>query len=144
MIAWIEIGLIFVALLMLYRWFSIYGLLAFIAFVAAIGGFVWLQATWQQADEDKVMLSFRHDLEACPPDKPISTVIVNGTDRTVSSVFFDLVVKRRGFSDESGRLSSVRSDKILKPREQYRFCNPLPSLREEIVPAEFDLASPTR
>jgi len=136
--AWIEIGLIFVALLMLYRWFSIWGLVAFIAFVAVIGGSVWLQATWRQQEEDKVTLSFRYDLALCPPDKPIEARIVNGSDRTVSSVFFDLVIKRKGFSTESGRLASIRSDKILKPQEEFAFCNPLPSLREAVDPSEFD------
>jgi hypothetical protein len=136
--AWLEIGLIFFALLILYQRFSVYGLLAFVAFVAAIIALVWLQAYWEQAAEDKVVMSFRHDPQACPPGKPIAATITNTGDRTVSSVFYDLVLRRRGYSGESGRLSSIRSDKILKPGEQYIDCYAMPSLAESFDPAELD------
>jgi hypothetical protein len=99
---------------------------------------MWLQTYWQQAAEDKVVLAFRYDPKACPPDKPIAATISNTSERTVASVFFDLVVKRRGFSGESGRLSSVRSDKILKPGEQFSDCYPVPSLRDTFDLNELD------
>jgi len=136
--AWLEIGLIFVALLILYQRFSVAGLIAFILFVAAIASLVWLQAYWQQTAEDKVVLSFRYDSKNCPSDKPIAATIANTSARTVSSVFFDLVLKRRGFSGESGRLSSIRSDKILKPGEEFSSCYPMPSMREAFDPGELD------
>ena len=136
--AWLEIGLIFVALLILYQRFSIAGLIAFIGFVAAIGALTWLQTYWQQQAEDRVTLNFHYDPKGCPTGKPISATIANTSDRTVSSVFFDLVLKRRGFSGESGRLSSIRSDKILKPGEKFSDCYPMPSMREAFDPGELD------
>jgi hypothetical protein len=136
--AWIEIGLIFVALLILYQRFSLYGLIAFIAFVGAIIGLMWLESYWQKEAEDKVVLAFRYDPKTCPPDKPIAATISNTGERTVASVFFDLVVKRRGFSGEWGRLSSIRSDKILMPGEAFSDCYAIPSLRETFDPSELD------
>ncbi|MFL5259715.1 MAG: hypothetical protein ACJ8AS_08165 [Hyphomicrobiales bacterium] len=136
--AWIEIGLIFIALLVLYQRFSIPGLIAFVAFVAAIGGFVWLQYYWEQSAEDRVVLAFRYDVQGCPQGKPIAATITNNSARTVTSVFFDLSLKRRGFSNESGRLSSIRSDKILKPGEGFSGCYPMPSLRETVDPQEIE------
>jgi len=136
--AWLEIGLIFAALFILYQRFSVYGLIAFIAFVAAIASLVWLQAYWEQAAEDRVVLAFRYDPTSCPADKPIAAVITNTGERTVSSVFYDLVLKRHGFSGETGRLSSIRSDKILKPGEAFSACYALPLLRETFDPRELE------
>jgi hypothetical protein len=136
--AWLEIGLIFAALFILYQRFSVYGLIAFIIFVAAIASLVWLQAHWEQAAEDKVVLAFRYDPTSCPPDKPIAAVITNAGERTVSSVFYDLVLKRRGFSGEAGRLASIRGDKILKPGEAFTTCYALPLLRDQVDPRELD------
>jgi hypothetical protein len=136
--AWLEIGLIFVALLILYQRFSIMGLVAFVAFVGVVGGFAWFQSYRQQAAEDQVMLVFRYDPGGCPADRPISATIRNTSNRTVSSVFFDLVLRRRGFSGDSGRLSSVRSDKILAPGEEFSSCYPMPSMRETFDPAELE------
>jgi hypothetical protein len=136
--AWLEIGLIFVALLILYQRFSLYGLIAFIAFVGVIGGLVWYQAFRQQAAENQVLFAFRYDPGTCPAGTPIAATIRNTSARTVSSVFFDVVLRRRGFSSETGRLSSIRSDKILAPGEEFSSCYPMPSLRETFDPSELE------
>src|SRR3954451_18854106 len=136
--AWIEIGLIFIALLVLYQRFSIPGLIAFVAFVGAIGGLFWLQYYWEQSAENQVALAFKYDAQACSPEKPIAASITNNSGRMVASVFFDLSIRRRGFSNESGRLSSIRSDKILKPGESFSACYPLPSLRSAVDPQEIE------
>src|SRR4029079_2636562 len=137
---WFEIILLFALLLALHHQFRAYGLLIFAGILVLWGGYVWYRSNAESADADKIELTFRIDAAACPELKPIAVAIANNSPRTVRSIVFDAVVRQRGFSDERGRLASARSDKILKPGENFRACFVMPSLNTPIPPGQIEFA----
>jgi hypothetical protein len=74
------------------------------------------------------------DAVACPADTPVLAEAMNGSSRPVLSVRFDIAVKRRGYSNEIGRLSRLLGDRPMAPGAESRYCYALPVL---IPPVDF-------
>ena len=68
--------------------------------------------------------------------------MVNHSSREVLSVRFDIAVKRRGYSNEIGRLSRLFDDQPMVPGAQSHYCYALPVLIPAVSPDELEFMIP--
>jgi len=94
------------------------------------------------ADEEKVKITALYDPVACALQTPVSANVVNDSDREVASVRFDIALKRRGYSNEIGRLSRLLDDQPMPPGARSHYCYALPVLIPPVNPDELEFVIP--
>ena len=77
----------------------------------------------RKAIEDKVVVRAFHPKEgSCSKDFPYQYLIINHSGSTVEKVSFTVDIKRKGFSSNINRYTSLDEDKIIPNNESYGRC----------------------
>src|SRR5262245_12096285 len=113
--AWLIAALVFLVPLVFFPRVAGYILLA-----AGILLALWALYEWQEnrralAEEEKVTIAASFDPAACAAETPILAKAINGSSRPVQSIRYDISVRRRGYSNEIGRLSRLADDQPMAP-----------------------------
>jgi hypothetical protein len=144
MMAWLIAAVVFLVPLVFFPRAA-----AYILAVAAIllGGWAlyeWMENQRTLAEEEKVLIAASFDRAACPADTPVLAKATNRSSRPVLSVRFDISVKRRGYSNEIGRLSRLVDDQPMAPGAESRYCYALPVLIPPVDPGELEFSIPVK
>jgi hypothetical protein len=91
-------------------------------------------ATIVKPDNDRkrlnehVVVTVSYNESTCSKEYPLAIFIQNGSNKTISKVWWDINVYRSGYStDISGYSNDYSSDKILKPGESWSACYIVPT-----------------
>lgn len=142
--AWLLAALVFLVPLVFFPRAAGYILLAA---VVVLGGWALYEALDNRrtlAEEEKVAIAARFDTRTCPAERPVLAEVVNGASRSVLSVKFDISVKRRGYSNEIGRLSRLLDDQPMAPGARSHYCYSLPVLIPPVAPEELEFSIPLK
>src|SRR5260221_13471716 len=96
--AWIAAACVFVAVLAFFPRALGYTLLGAVALALGVAGFLWWQSSADDAASSKVQPTIQYDVTRCKPDHPIFVGFVNNSARTVKSINFSVILRRRGDS----------------------------------------------
>ena len=144
MMGWLIAALVFLVPLVFFPRAAGYILLAAVILLAGWALYEGLENRRTLAEEDKVTIAAGFDPEACSAETPIEARVLNGSSRSILSVRFDISVKRRGYSNEIGRLSRLLDDQPMAPRAESRFCYALPVLIPPVDPRELEFLIPLK
>ena len=142
--AWLLAALVFLVPLVFFPRAAGYILLAA---VVVLGGWALYEALDNRrtlAEEEKVAIVARYDTGTCPAQRPVLAEVVNGASRSVLSVRFDVSVKRRGYSNEIGRLSRLLDDQPMAPGARSHYCYNLPVLIPPVASEELEFSIPLK
>ena len=128
---WVFALILFILFFLMFPRFTILGVLL------AIGGvvyWVWNQIDQEQARERAtalVSVSVKYDQsgQSCDdPDFPLALEIVNDSTKIVEHTYWDIEVRRPGYSNNlvqnySGRMET---DRIIYPRQRWSLCARVP------------------
>lgn len=142
MMAWLIAAIVFIVPLVFFPRAAGYILLAALAVLGGWALYESLVNRQNLADEEKVKITASYDPVACAPQTPVSSNVVNGSDREVASVRFDIALKRRGYSNEIGRLSRLLDDQPMPPGARSHYCYALPVLIPSVSPDELEFLIP--
>ena len=142
--AWLLAALVFLVPLVFFPRAAAYILLAAVILLSGWALYEWLVNQRILAEEQKVTIAASFDLAACPPETPVLARVLNGSSRFVQSVRFDIAVKRRGYSNEIGRLSRLLDDQPMAAGAESRFCYALPVLIPPVEPRELEFSVPVK
>ena len=140
--AWFIAALVFIVPLVFFPRAAGYILLAALLLLGGWALYEWFQNNRTLAEEEKVKITASYDPVACALQTPILANVVNGSRREVASVRFDIAVKRRGYSNEIGRLSRLLDDRPMLPGAQSHYCYALPVLIPAVAPEELEFMIP--
>lgn len=135
---WLAAALVFIALLYFYPKWVGYGLVIALGFGGCAGLAIWFFSAQEEAERNKVEATIRNDATVCGAEFPIFAGFVNNSSRTVLTISFAIELRKRGYSGEVGRISSLSHDKILKPGESFGRCYKLPALETAISTTEIE------
>jgi len=144
MMGWLIAALVFLVPLVFFPRAAGYILLAAVILLGGWALYEWLENSRTLAEEDKVTIAAAFDPGACSAETPVQTRVLNGSSRFVLSVRFDISVKRRGYSNEIGRLSRLLDDQPMAPSAESRFCYALPVLIPPVDPRELEFSIPLK
>jgi hypothetical protein len=142
--AWLVAVLVFLVPLVFFPRAAGYILLAA---VVLLGGWALYESMANRrtlAEEDKVTIAASFDPAACPAETPVLAKVSNGSSRFVQSVRFDIAVKRRGYSNEIGRLSRLLDDQPMAVGTESRNCYALPVLIPPVEPHQLEFSVPVK
>lgn len=137
---WIAAAIVFVALLYLFPRAVGATLALAVVISLGIGAFFWWQSFVDQRAAAQVMPTFEVDVGAsrCRPEFPVYLGFVNNSGRTVRSIDFGVIIRRKGYSNAIGSFISLTQDKILTPGEGFGFCYAMPTLSVATTPGELE------
>lgn len=144
MMAWLIAAIVFLIPLIFFPRAAGYILLCAVLLLGGWALYEWLDNARTLAEEEKVTIIASFDLAACPKETPVLARAVNGSSRPVSTVRYDIAVKRRGYSNEIGRLSRLLDDQPMPPGGQSHYCYPLPVLIPPVNPEELEFTVPVK
>jgi hypothetical protein len=144
MMAWLIAALVFLIPLFFFPRAAGYILLAAAVLLGGWALYEWMENARTSAEEEKVTITAAFDPVACPEETPVSASATNGSSREVASVRFDIAVKRRGYSNEIGRLSRLSDDKAMPPGARSQYCYALPVLIPPVDPKELEFTVPVK
>jgi hypothetical protein len=142
--AWLIAAVVFVVPLVFFPRAAGYILLAAVLLLGAWALYASLENRLTIAEEEKVEITAVFDPVACPAGTPVATRVSNGSSKSVLAVKFDIAVKRRGYSNEIGRLSRLLDDQPLAPAAKSLFCYALPVLIPPVDPKELEFSVPLK
>jgi hypothetical protein len=134
MMAWLIAALVFAVPLVFFPRAAGYILLAAAVLLGGWALYEWIENRRTLAEEEKVTIAASFDPGACTAETPVLATAKNGSSRHILSIRFDISVKRRGYSNEIGRLS----------RAESRYCYALPVLIPPVDPKELEFAIPLK
>lgn len=140
--AWLIAAIVFIVPLVFFPRVAGYILVAALVLLGGWTLYESFQNSRNLAEEEKVKITASYDLVACALQAPILANVVNGSSRDVTSVRFDIAVKRRGYSNEIGRLSRLLDDRPMAPGAQSHYCYALPVLIPAVAPEELEFVIP--
>lgn len=140
--AWLIAAIVFIVPLVFFPRAAGYILLAALLVLGGWALYEWLENSRNLAEEEKVKITASFDPVACALQTPVLAKVVNGSSREVLSVRFDIAVKRRGYSNEIGRLSRLLDDRPMTPGAQSHYCYALPVLIPAVKPEELEFLIP--
>lgn len=140
--AWLIAAIVFIVPLVFFPRVAGYILLAALALLGGWALYESLVNRRNLADEEMVKITATYDPVACAPQTPVYANVVNDSPREVASVRFDIAVKRRGYSNEIGRLSRLLDDRPMPPGAQSHYCYALPVLIPAVSPEELEFVIP--
>lgn len=144
MMAWLIAALVFLVPLVFFPRAAGYILLAAVVLLGGWAVYEWMENKRTLAEEEKVTIAARFDPEECPAQSPVRAEVVNGAARPILSVRFDISVKRRGYSNEIGRLSRLLDDQPMAPGARSHYCYNLPVLIPPVAPKELEFSIPIK
>lgn len=142
--AWLVAAIVFLVPLIFFPRAAGYILGAAAVILAGWAVYEWMDNARTLAEEEKVTIAAGFDPAACPAATPVLARASNGSSREVLSVRFDIAVKRRGYSNEIGRLSRLLDDQPMPPGAGTQFCYPLPVLIPAVDPKELEFTVPVK
>jgi hypothetical protein len=142
--AWLVAALVFLVPLVFFPRAAGYILLAAVILLGGWALYEWLDNRRNLAEEEKVTIAVSFNTAACPAETPVLARVVNGSSRFIQSVRFDIAVKRRGYSNEIGRLSRLLDDQPMAAGAESRFCYALPVLIPPVEPHELEFIVPLK
>ncbi|WP_119390364.1 hypothetical protein [Taklimakanibacter lacteus] len=142
--AWLIAAIVFLVPLIFFPRAAGYILLAAAVILGGWAIYEWMDNTRTLAEEEKVTIAATFDPVTCAAVTPVLTRTSNGSDWEVLSVRFDIAVKRRGYSNEIGRLSRLLDDQPMPPGARTQYCYALPTLIPPIDPAELEFTVPVK
>lgn len=144
MMAWLIAATVFLIPLIFFPRAAGYILLAAALMLGGWALYEWLDNARTLAEEEKVTIIASFDPAACPEATPVLVRAVNGSSRLVLTIRYDIAVKRRGYSNEIGRLSRLFDDEPMPPGGQSHYCYALPVLIPAINPTELEFTVPVK
>ena len=143
--AWIAL---IVGVVLLFLFPKQMGAIVVIATAAGVGLYLYSehQDRLSREERDKVVVRVEYGADKeCPANQPLSVFIGNATDRTVTKIEFQLEIRRPGYSNnliQGHGAATFKSDKILKPKDDYSLCYRAPKLRgnPELKDLEYSIA----
>lgn len=144
MMGWLIAALVFLVPLVFFPRAAGYILLAAVILLGGWALYEGLENRLTLAEEDKVTIAAGFAPQACSAETPIEARVSNGSSRSILSVRFDISVKRRGYSNEIGRLSRLLDDQPVAPGAESRFCYALPVLIPPVDPRELEFSVPLK
>ena len=142
--AWLLAALVFLVPLVFFPRAAAYILLAAVILLSGWALYEWFENRRTLAEEEKVTIAVSFDAVACPADEPVLARVLNGSSSFVQSVRFDIAVKRRGYSNEIGRLSRLLDDQPMAAGTESRYCYALPVLIPPVEPRELEFSVPVK
>jgi hypothetical protein len=142
--AWLIAATVFVIPLIFFPRAAGYILLAAVIVLGGWALYEGLDNARTLAEGEKVTIVASFDPATCPAETPVLTKAVNGSSRQVRTVRFDIAVKRRGYSNEIGRLSRLLDDVPMPPGGRTHYCYPLPVLIPAVNPEELEFTVPVK
>lgn len=140
--AWLIAAIVFIVPLVFFPRVAGYILLAALLLLGGWALYEGLENSRNLAEEEKVKITASFDPVACTLQAPVLAKVVNGSSREVLSVRFDIAVKRRGYSNEIGRLSRLLDDQPMAAGAQSHYCYALPVLIPAVKPEELEFLIP--
>jgi hypothetical protein len=144
MMAWLIAAIVFLVPLIFFPRAAGYILLAALLMLGGWVLYEWLDSARTRAEEEKVTIIASFDPAACPQEIPVLARTINGSGRQVRTVRYDIAVKRRGYSNEIGRLTRLLDDEPMPPGGQSHYCYPLPVLIPPVKPEELEFTVPVK
>ncbi|MGE0239270.1 MAG: hypothetical protein AB7F09_13330 [Parvibaculaceae bacterium] len=144
MMAWLVAALVFLVPLVFFPRAAAYILLAAVVLLGGWALYEWMENRRSLAEEEKVTVAASFDPAACPAETPVLAKVLNGSSRFVQSVRFDIAVKRRGYSNEIGRLSRLLDDQPMAAGAESQYCYALPVLIPPVEPRELEFSIPQK
>ncbi len=144
MMAWLIAVFVFLIPLIFFPRAAGYILLAAVLLLGGWAIYESMNNARTLAEEEKVTITPSVDLTTCNQASPLHAEVVNDSTRPVLSVRFDIAVKKRGYSNEIGRLSRLLDDQPMPPGARSQFCYPLPVLIPPIDPKELEFSVPVK
>lgn len=142
--AWLIAAFVFVVPLVFFPRAAGYILSAAVLFLGGWALYEGLENRLATAEEEKVAITAVFDPVACPPQTPVAARVSNGSSKAILAVKFDISVKRRGYSNEIGRLSRLLDDQPMAPAAESLFCYALPVLIPPVDPKELEFLVPIK
>jgi len=142
--AWLIAVVVFLIPLIFFPRVAVYILLAA---VLLLGGWAFYESvdnSWTLAEGEKVTISIGFDPATCPATTPVLARVNNASKWAVRTVTFDIAVKRRGYSNEIGRLSRLLDDEAMPPGGLSHYCYALPVLIPPVKPEELEFTVPVK
>ena len=139
---WLAAALVLIFLLWMFPRTTGFILLGVVVIGALGAGYAWFESQQKEALAARVVPAVRYDLGNCEPNLPLFVGFVNNTNKTISSIYFGVTVRRRGYSGQIGYISSQSYDKILAPGEGYGLCHSMPdlSVKPDTTRLEFEVS----
>lgn len=142
--AWLVAAIIFLVPLIFFPRAAGYILLAAALVLGGWALYEWMDNRRTLAEEEKVTITASYDPRSCTTATPVLAQALNGSSRPVRAVRFDIAVKRKGYSNEIGRLSRLLDDQPMKPGAKSHYCYALPVLIPPVDPAELEFSIPIK
>jgi len=142
--AWLIAAIVFLIPLIFFPRAAAYILLAAVLSLGGWALYESLDNSWTLAEGEKVTIAVGFDPAACPMATPVLARVSNGSKWAVRTVKFDIAVKRRGYSNEIGRLSHLLDDEAMPPGALSHFCYALPVLIPPVKPEELEFTVPVK
>ncbi|HBZ45310.1 MAG TPA: hypothetical protein DEO85_14935 [Maritimibacter sp.] len=125
------IGIAFAALLLVYPRQTVFACLGVLVLSGiGIGGYLGLEGyrSWQK---DRVAFTVLFDYTPCADTaKPILVIVDNPTNQTIEKVFFRVVARVPGRSNDILQTDQISDDKVIPPAGTSRLCVAIPNLTE--------------
>jgi hypothetical protein len=144
MMAWLIAALVFVVPLVFFPRAAGYILVAAVLLLGGWALYEWMENRLTLAEEEKVAIAAAFDPVACPAETPVAARVLNSSSKSVLAVKFDISIKRRGYSNEIGRLSRLLDDQPMAPAAKSLFCYALPVLIPPVDPKELEFSVPLK
>jgi hypothetical protein len=144
MMAWLIAAIVFLIPLIFFPRAAAYILLAAVFLLGGWALYESLDNSWTLAEGEKVTIAVGFDPATCPATTPVLARISNGSKWAVRTVKFDIAVKRRGYSNEIGRLSRLLDDEAMPPGGLSHYCYALPVLIPQVKPEELEFTVPVK
>lgn len=142
--AWLIAAIVFLVPLIFFPRAAGYILAAAAVILAGWAIYEWMDNARTLAEEQKVTIAASFDPVACAAATPVLARASNSSSREVLSVRFDIAVKRRGYSNEIGRLSRLLDDRPMPPGAGAQYCYALPVLIPPVDPGELEFSVPVK
>lgn len=79
----------------------------------------------------EVLVTIRYDLKSCKKTRPLRVEITNGSKRKILKSYFNVEVKRKGYSDDLGSYINYDTDKIIRTNSTDTSCWKIPKFSYE-------------
>ena len=143
--AWLVAAIIFLVPLIFFPRAAGYILLAAALVLGGWALYEWMDNRRTLAEEEKVTITARLSTrQSCSTATPVLARALNGSSRSVLAVRFDIAVKRKGYSNEIGRLSRLLDDQPMAPGAKSHYCYALPVLIPPVDPPELEFSIPIK
>lgn len=126
---WIAAAIIILFLLIKFPRNTVFTGLGIIALIVLIVTWVSVKSCMDKSEEDKVTIQISFAPASCGEGYPLNIGFINGSSKTVNEINWSIEGYLPGYSENALEYSSEKSDKILKPGEQFFLCYKVPNIK---------------